>query len=83
MKQQFIRFIDKNIDGCGTDVTVLASVRGDDITLETINRIKDSICNYKNENKECDTDDCLAVAQHQLEAEGYKIQWIDPVEICF
>ena len=85
MNEQIIEFIDENVDGCGTDVIVLAKIYGNDITVETIDSVKDAICNYKNENEgEWDTDGCLNVAQEQLEAEGYEVHWINPsVEICF
>lgn len=85
MKEHFIKFIDEDVDGCGTDVTVIARVYGNDITFGTIDRIKDAICNYKNENEgEWDTDGCLAAAQEQLEMEGYEVDWIIcEAEICF
>lgn len=85
MNEQIIKFIDEDVDGSGTDVTVLAKVYGNDITTGTIHRVKNAICNYKNENEgEWDTDGCLNAAQKQLKAEGYGVQWIDPsVEICF
>lgn len=85
MNEQIIKFIDEDVDGCGTDITVLAKIYGNDITVETIDNVKDAICNYKNENEgEWDTDGCLNVAQEQLEAEGYEVHWINPsVEICF
>ena len=85
MREHFIKFIDEDIDGCGTDVTVLARVYGNDITVGTIDRVKDAISNYKNENEgEWDTDGCLETAQEQLETEGYKVHWINTeAEICF
>ncbi|MFR9072304.1 MAG: hypothetical protein ACLVJU_03730 [Blautia sp.] len=86
MREHFIKFIDEDVDGCGTDVTIIARVYGNDITVGTIDRIKDAICNYKNENEgEWDTDGCLAAAQEQLEMEGYEVYWINTceAEICF
>lgn len=86
MREHFIKFIDEDVDGCGTDVTVIARVYGNDITVGTIDRIKDAICNYKNENEgEWDTDGCLAAAQEQLEMERYEVYWINTceAEICF
>ena len=32
MKEQFITFIDKNMDGCGTDINITAKVYGYTIT---------------------------------------------------
>lgn len=85
MNEHIIKFIDEDVDGCGTDVTVLARVYGNDITVGTIDRIKEAISNYKKENEgEWDTDSCLDVATEQLEAEGYEVHWINPsIEICF
>ena len=41
MKEQFIRFTEKDADGCGTDITTIAKVSGkDDIKVETIDRVK-------------------------------------------
>lgn len=85
MNEQIIKFIDEDVDGCGTNVEVLARIYGNDITVGTIDRVKDAICNYKNENEdEWDTDGCLDAAQEQLEAEGYEVYFIIPtIEICF
>lgn len=85
MREQFIKFVDENVDGCGTDVTAIAKVYGNDITVGTIDRIKDVICNYKSENEgEWDTNGCLEAAQDQFEAEGYEVSWInEEMEICF
>ena len=85
MKEQFVRFVDKDVDGCGTDVTAIAKVYGNDITAGTIDRVKDAICNYKSANEyEYDTDGCLEAAQNQFETEGYKVDWInEDVEIQF
>lgn len=85
MNEQIIKFIDEDVDGCGTDVTVLARVYGNDITVGTIDRIKDAINDYKNENKgEWNTDGCLDAAKEQLKTEGYEVHFINPsIEICF
>lgn len=85
MNEQIIKFTDVDVDGCGTDVTALVKVYGNDITNKTIGVVEQAICDYKRENAgEWSTNDCLEVAQKQLEAEGYKVYWINPtVEICF
>lgn len=50
MTEQFIRFTEKDADGCGTDITTIAKVSGkDDIKVETIDRVKAAINNYKRE----------------------------------
>lgn len=85
MSETIIKFTDVNVDGCGTDVVVLARVYRNDITVGTIDRVKTAICNYKNENEgEWDTDGCLDAAKEQLETEGYEVHFINPsIEICF
>lgn len=87
MTEQFIRFTEKDADGCGTDITTIAKVSGkDDIKVETIDRVKAAINNYKREADEWDTDGCLEAAQTQFEAEGYKVDWVnnsENIEICF
>ena len=84
MREQFIKFIDEDVDGCGTNITTIAKVYGNDITVGTIDRIKDAINNYKREDDEWDTDGCLEAAQDQFEAEGYEVSWInEEIEICF
>ena len=85
MREQFIKFVDENVDGCGTDVTAIAKVYGNDITVGTIDRIKDAICNYKSEYEgEWDTDGCLDAATEQLKVEGYEVFWVnETAEICF
>lgn len=85
MNEQIIKFIDEDVDGCGTNVEVLLRVCGKDITVGTIDRIKDAISNYKIENLgEWDTDGCIDVAKEQLESEGYEVHFITPAyEICF
>ena len=85
MKEQYIKFVDKNVDGCGTDITIYCKVYGNEITVGTVDRIKDAIYNYKNENEgEWDTDGCLDVATEQLKTEGYEVCWVNEnAEICF
>lgn len=60
MREQFISFNDCDVDG----YSVLARIYGEDITVGTINRIKDAVCNYKNKNEdEWDIDRCFEVAR--------------------
>lgn len=76
-KEHFIKFIDENVDGCGSDIVTFASVYGEDITNGTIERVKNAIDDYKNENEgEWDTDGCLDVAREQLETEGYEVKFL-------
>lgn len=85
MREQYIEFVDEDVDGCGTDVVSMAKVYGNEITVGTVDRIKDAISNYKSENEgEWDTDGCLDVATEQLKAEGYEVYWVNEnAEICF
>lgn len=87
MKEHFIRFVQEDADGCGTDIAIIAKVSGkDDIKIGTIDRVKDAISDYKREDDEWQTDGCLEAAKNQLEAEGYRVHWVDEdetIEICF
>jgi hypothetical protein len=85
MNENIIKFTDVNVDGCGTDVTLLARVYGKDISVETIEKINDAIANYKKANEgEWDTDGCLDAATEQLEADGYEVHFVNPtLEIRF
>lgn len=85
MTEQIIKFTNVDVDGCGTDVPSLARIYGNAITTEITDRVKNAICGYIMENERIwDTNGCLAVAQKQLEAEGYEVHWIYPcTEICF
>lgn len=85
MVETIIKFTDVDVDGNGTNIDILMRVYGNDITVGTIDRVKDAISNYKNENEgEWDTDGCIDAATEQLEAEGYEVHFINPaIEICF
>ena len=77
MKEQIIEFI--GTDMGEVDPAVLVKICGNEITVGTIDRVKDAICNYKNENEsDWDTDGCLNAAREQLEYEGYKVEFISP-----
>lgn len=85
MNEQIVSFRDEDVDGCGTDVVVLARIYGNDITFGVIDKVKKAISDYKKENDgDWDTDGCLDTAKEQLELDGYEVHWIHPaVEICF
>ena len=77
MREQFIKFIDSDVDGCGTNVEVIVRINGKKLKKDTIDRVENAISNYKEENKnEWDTDSCVDVATKQLESEGYKVDYI-------
>lgn len=71
--KQIIKFMDKNVDGCGTDVETMIQIEGDQaLTNEAVKRIKDTIEKYKKENYgEYSTDDVVEAACEQLGREGY------------
>lgn len=85
--KRIINFIDENVDGCGTDVSVYVQIEGDaDITNGVLNRTKNVIEDYKaHNNNEYTTDDVVEEACRYLtEKEGYKCETLIPYEeICF
>lgn len=76
--KQIIKFIDVNIDGCGTNVESMVQVEGkQELTNGVIQRTKDTIEKYKKENYgEYDTDSIIDVACEHLETEGYMCDYI-------
>lgn len=76
--KQIIKFIDVNIDGCGTNVEFMVQVEGkQELTNGVIQRTKDAIEKYKKENYgEYDTDSIIDVACEHLETEGYMRDYI-------
>ena len=85
MNEQIIKFTNVNCDGCETNIIVFVRIYGNDITVDIIDRVKNAISNYKNENKgKWDANGCLEAAQEQLEADGYEVHFINPsLEIYF
>ena len=85
MTEHVIKFVDENVDGCGTNIESIAIVHGKDITDDVINDVKSSIEKYQNENpNEWDTDSCLDIAKETLESKGYDVKFICPTtEIHF
>lgn len=87
IKETIINFHneDEDIDGFGTDISVLMKVTGGTVTEDIIKRMKDAIVAHKEENPcEWDTDSCIYVAIEVLENEGFAVEGINPtVEITF
>lgn len=85
MEDTIVKFTDVNIDGSGSDISILAKISGKKVTNETIDKIKNAVCDYKKKNEgEWDTDGCLDAAKEQLEAEGYYVAFFHPsFELCF
>lgn len=80
MREHIVKFVDKN-----TDIATFARVYGNEIKIETIDRIRTAITNYKKENEgEWDTEGCFEVIQEQLKDEGYEF-WLlsEELEISF
>ncbi len=75
---QIIKFIDVNVDGCGTDIDMYVKVEGDSaLTNGVIDRTKKVIEEYKDENPyEWDTDTVIDVVCEYLETEGYKAETV-------
>ena len=72
---EIIKFVDVNVDGCGTDIDAYVKVEGETaLTNGVIERTKKVIEKYKEENPEWDTDTVIDVACEYLETEGYKTE---------
>lgn len=73
VKRCFIKLIDVDVDGCGTNIENIIQVEGKtELTNGTIQRTKDAIDKYKEDNPgEWDTDSIINIACEHLEAEGY------------
>ena len=68
--KQIIKFIDVNIDDCGTNVESMVQVEGkQELTNGVIQRTKDAIEKYKK-------DSIIDVACEHLETEGYMCDYI-------
>ena len=74
--QQIIKFIDVDVDRCGTDVDVYIKVEGKtELTNGVIERTKKVIEEYKEENPyEWDTNTIIDIACKHLKTEGYKTE---------
>lgn len=83
MKEQYVSFIDENVDGCGTNITCIAKLSGKEINSDVIDKVTDAIYAYQQENPEYpeyETDDCLEIAEKILKQEGYDVGWVDVAE---
>lgn len=76
--KQIIKFIDTDVDGCGTNIEIMIQIKGKHkITNEIIRRTEDVIEKYKKENKEeWDTDSIINIACEHLKTEGYTCYYI-------
>lgn len=78
MKHWFIKLIDVDVDGCGTNIENIIQVEGKtELTNEIIQRTKDAIDKYKEDNPgEWDTDSIINVACEHLGTEGYICNYV-------
>lgn len=81
MAKTILSLIDENVDGNGTDVTVLVEIEGGDITDEIINGVSSAIEKFKDECDEYTTDDCCDAAGEYLESKGFSLRWLSPERI--
>lgn len=81
---QYIDLIDKDVDGCGTDIHSILVIKNctDVITNGFIERIGDAIAKRKMElSGEWTTDDCLDAAIEEMEKDGLEVEYISD-QIC-
>lgn len=76
--KQIIKFIDTDVDGCGTNIEIMIQIKGKhEITNGVIRRIEDVIEKYKKDNEgEWDTDSIIITACEHLKTEGYTCCYI-------
>ncbi len=77
MAKTYLKLIDENVDGNGTNVETVLCVETDALTNGQIGRIKEAIERCK-EDGEYYTDDCIDAAINQLESEGLKVECCTP-----
>lgn len=77
---QIINLIDKDVDGCGTNIETLFVIEGKQkLTTEIIQKVNTVIEKYKKENEgEWETDSILDVVCEYLENKGYMCDYIRP-----
>ena len=74
-----ICLVDKNVDGCGTDVDAIIDVVGPMVTKTTLDGIRSAVNEYKSETPdEWDSDGCFDAAYTYLTKEGYKVTFHTP-----
>ena len=68
-----IECVDKNVDGCGTDIKTYFEIEGDRfLKYKTLEEIDKAILEYKEKNEDYQTDDIINVICNTLTNEGYK-----------
>lgn len=76
-----VRFVDPNVDGCGTDVECFMDIVVDAITQEIEDIMHKAVAKYKEENPDCwDSDGVFNAVYEAVERAGYEIYYSDIVE---
>lgn len=86
MKEQIIKFIDKNIDGCGTDVEVWLKIKGPIVDEDSIvENLRKVITATKSSIEDWDTDTVLdACVEYLKEQYDFECEYLSPeIEIEF
>ena len=81
--QSILKLIDKNVDGCGTDVEEVIQIEGNPLNDDLISDIEKVISNRKSEDADWNTDDILSAVWKCLEGKGYSVKSIYPTVIEF
>lgn len=79
--KQILRLIEENVDGCGTDVSILLEINGEK-ELDTI-RLKNKILDEKEQMEYPDSDTLFEIAIEWLEKQGYTVNNLVPTDITF
>ena len=79
--KQILRLIEENVDGCGTDVSILLEINGEK-ELNTIH-LKNKILDEKEQMEYPDSDTLFEIAVEWLEKQGYTVNNLVPTDITF
>ena len=76
--KQIIKFVDSDVDGCGTNVEMLIQIEGKNpLSTELVDALKHTIHEYIDSNAgEWSTDDVVNQACEYLESQGYMCDYI-------
>lgn len=74
----FIRFVDYNADGCGTNIEKLVMVRTNGITNGQKERLQRAVCDIKSECEDWDFDSVVAEACEKVFGHELKYTYIYP-----
>lgn len=78
--ESYINLIDKNVDGCGTDIVQLVKIYGE-ITNGTIARVREALTNYRKSNSDYTSDELFEAAYNCLSRDEYNPELIYSAEI--